>query len=200
MTHLTMLHNVSSYAEGDAIRQWSGSARLYNSIVSGGGSQPDCHGNVSVSRGNFSPDGTCASTEGFDPQLEEMTGTPGYFPPLEGSPLIDAADAEFCLAVDQTGKPRPIGAGCDIGAIESGTVSETQLTATTATEDLSACSVTTTHDLNFRDAPDGNRIGSVPANSTLSALAQTPFWINVEVDGVSGWISAEYVTTSGDCG
>ena len=60
-------------------------------------------------------------------------------------------------------------------------MSEAQLAATTATEDLSACSVTTTHDLNFRDAPDGNRIGSVPANTTLTALVQTPFWINVEV-------------------
>ena len=197
-----MLNNESLYNEGDAIKRWSGahgSARLVNSIVAGGGRQPDCHGNISFS-GNFSEDGTCGAQQAEDPQLGEMTGAPGYFPPLEGSPLIDAADAEFCLAVDQTGKPRPIGAGCDIGAIEWGTVSETQLTATTATEDLSACSVTTTHDLNFRDAPDGNRIGSVPANTTLTALVQTPFWINVEVDGVSGWISAEYVTTSGDCG
>ena len=43
----------------------------YNSIVAGGGRQPDCHGNISFSRGNFSEDGTCGaqSTQSDDPQL-----------------------------------------------------------------------------------------------------------------------------------
>ena len=122
MTHLTMLANSSSYGEGAAIRQWNGSAVLRNSVVVGRGrsGSPDCHGNVNIRSGNFSQDGTCGSLTGADPMLGEKTGTPVYFPPIEGSPLVDAADPTFCLATDQTGKQRPIGAGCDIGAIEWG--------------------------------------------------------------------------------
>ena len=199
MTHLTMLGNQSTYAEGNAIRQWRGSVRLRNSIVSGGGSQPDCHGNISLS-GNFSEDGTCASTTDGDPQLGDMTGTPGVFPPLENSPVIDAADAQFCLPVDQTGKPRSIGTGCDIGAIEWGTATEASQASVAAAADSSACTVTTTAPLNFRDGPSGNRIGLVPINTSLLALGSAPGWFNVEYEGTSGWISADYVTSQGDCG
>ena len=52
-----------------------------------------------------------------------MTGAPGWFPLLDGSPALDAADPEFCLETDQVGTPRPQGGGCDIGAIESTTAS-----------------------------------------------------------------------------
>ena len=133
MTHLTMLDNSSSYGEGDAIRHWQGSVQLRNSVVAGGGRQPDCHGNVNVSRGNFSQDGTCGSLTADEPLLGEMTGgAPGYFPPLEGSPLVDAADPQYCLATDQAGKPRPIGGGCDIGASEYGEASTRQLASVAA--------------------------------------------------------------------
>ncbi len=199
MTHLTMLDNSSSYGDGDAIWQWRGSADLRNSVVAGRGRRPDCHGNISLS-GNFSQDGTCGSLTGDDPMLGEMTGVPGYFPPLEKSPVVDAADSAFCLAVDQAGKPRPIGAGCDIGAIEWGIISEAQAASVASEADSSACNVTTTHVLNFRDGPNGNRIGLVPTNTTVTVSAQESGWINVEYRGVSGWISADYVTMAGDCG
>jgi hypothetical protein len=40
--------------------------------------------------------------------------------PLRGSPVINAAPIdEDCPATDQRGKPRPLGKGCDIGAVES---------------------------------------------------------------------------------
>ena len=200
MTHLTLLDNTSSYGEGAAIRQWNGSAVLRNSLVAGRGSRPDCHGDINVSRGNFSQDGTCGSLTGDEPLLGEMTGAPGYFPPLEGSPLVDAADSQFCLAADQAGKPRPIGAGCDIGASEYGEASSAQLASVAAADDSSTCRVTTTHVLNFRDGPAGNRIGLVPANATLSASARESSWFKVEYNGASGWISADYVTTVGVCG
>ncbi len=198
MTHLTLLANSSSYGEGAAIRQWDGSAVLRNSVVVGRGRSrlQDCYGNVDVSRGNFSQDGTCGSITGDDPMLGEMTGAPGYFPPLEGSPLVDAGDAAFCLATDQAGKPRPIGGGCDIGASEYGEASTMQL----ASADPPTCRVTTTHVLNFRDGPAGNRIGLVPANATLTASARESSWFKVDYRGVSGWISADYVTTAGVCG
>ena len=60
-----------------------------------------------------------ANTRGGDPLLAELTDSPGYFPLLDGSPAVDAADMAHCLETDQTGKARPIGGGCDIGAFES---------------------------------------------------------------------------------
>ena len=120
MTHLTMLDNTSEvWARGAAVRQSRGSVQLRNSIVAGNSLQPACYGSISLA-GNFSEDGTCAATTDGDPELEELSGEPGYFPPVEGSPVVDAADPAFCLATDQAGKRRPIGAGCDIGAIEWG--------------------------------------------------------------------------------
>ena len=200
MTHLTMLDNRSSYAEGDAIHVFSGSARLRNSIVAGGSSRIDCHGNVDASRGNFSQDGSCGLKAADDPGLDKQTGEPAYFIPLEGSPVIDGADAEFCLAADQRGLARPAGAGCDIGAIEWG--SETMAAQELSSDEtaLSACQVTTTHVLNLREDPAGARIGSVPANATLEAIAGSPGWFHVRVGNSSGWISADYVTLAGDCG
>ncbi len=51
----------------------------------------------------------------------DLTGSPGYFPLLDGSPALDAADPEHCLPTDQLGAARPLGDVCDIGAIESTT-------------------------------------------------------------------------------
>ena len=109
MTHLTLLDNRSSYADGDAIHVLSGSARLRNSIVAGGGGKPDCHGEIDASRGNFSEDGTCGASVAGDPGLDELAGEPGYFLALEASPVVDAADSEFCLEADQRGMARPAG-------------------------------------------------------------------------------------------
>ncbi len=37
---------------------------------------------------------------------------------LPGSPALDMADPEHCEATDQRGVQRPVGANCDIGAVE----------------------------------------------------------------------------------
>ena len=34
----------------------------------------------------------------------------------------------------------------------------------------------------------------------MPATARTPGWFQVEYRGASGWISADYVSTDGDCG
>ncbi len=207
LTHLTIF-GYASYDGGGAIYQRRGTVSLRNSIVAGGGDKPDCRGNVNVS-GNFSQDGACGAAEAGDPQLDAMTGTPGYLPPLEGSPVVDAADAAYCLATDQTGKPRPQGAGCDIGAIEVGDAgpaaeepaAEEPVAEEPVAEEAAgpACSVTTTDVLNFRDGPNGSWIGIVPANASFTALGFDSGWYNVEQGGVAGWISGDYVTTSGNC-
>ena len=121
MTHLTLVNNQAN--NGDGIHRRDGVAYLRNSIIAGGGDALDCTGLLNDSRGNLSQDGSCALLPSGDPLLEEMTGSPGYFALLDGSPAVDAADAEFCLETDQTGNERPQGGGCDIGAFESATAS-----------------------------------------------------------------------------
>ena len=207
LTHLTMLDNRATQNPGDAVYVWEGSARLRNSIVAGGGSQPDCEGNVDVSRGNFSEDGTCAAAAGDDALLGDLTvedGAPGYFPPLEGSPAVDAADRQFCVPTDQNGAPRPHGGGCDIGAIELGSVAPapqalSAASAAAAGAGGAVCSVTTTAGLNFRDAPNGNRIGLIPLGTTVPAIGGRDRWFNVEYDGRSGWVSGDYLRIEGVC-
>ena len=65
---------------------------------------------------------------------------------------------------------------------------------------LSGCMVTTTHILNLRAGPDGDVIGTVMYNATLTALSRTDAWFEVDANGVTGWISADYVTAAGSCG
>ena len=65
---------------------------------------------------------------------------------------------------------------------------------------LANCMVTTTYVLNLRAEPNGNVIGMVAHNATLTALSRTADWFEVDANGVTGWISADYVTTAGSCG
>ena len=61
------------------------------------------------------------------------------------------------------------------------------------------CKVTTTTGLNFRDAPNGSKIGLIPQGTAVWALDSSEGWFNVEYDGLSGWIHGGYVTTEGNC-
>ena len=98
------------------------------------------------------------------------------------------------------GTPAPQGVGCDIGAIEwPASGPPPRRTWGASSQDLSACTLTTTHALNFRDGPGGIRIGLVAKNTTVTALDRTADWFQVEYRGRSGWISADYVTMQGDC-
>ena len=61
------------------------------------------------------------------------------------------------------------------------------------------CTVTTTHALNFRDAPNGDKIGLLPQGTAATALSLSEGWFKVAHDGKVGWISGDYVTLHGDC-
>ncbi len=65
---------------------------------------------------------------------------------------------------------------------------------------LSDCMVRTEYSLNFRDAPAGHKIGGVPHNAVLTALARTDDWFKVDYHGAQGWIAARYVAPMGICG
>ena len=65
---------------------------------------------------------------------------------------------------------------------------------------LSDCMVYTKYILNFRRTPGGEIKGLIPAFVTLTALAHTSGWYEVDYWGDVGWISADYVDPQGDCG
>ncbi len=129
LTHVTMVNNQAEEGLSVWIDRNVGNFIVRNSLLAGiveryryRKERPRiCHGPLSENIGNFIEDGSCASMAGGDPMLTEMTGAPSHFPLLDGSPLLDAADARYCTETDQLGAPRPVGAGCDIGAIESTT-------------------------------------------------------------------------------
>ena len=64
---------------------------------------------------------------------------------------------------------------------------------------LAYCQVKTTDILNLRASPGGTVIGAVAFNATLRATEKKAGWYKVQVVGITGWISADYVTASGDC-
>ena len=204
LTHVTMAENFA--ADGAALHSFDiypGRIRLRNSIVysTSPRSLIHCTGKpLAQSIGNLSSDHSCGAGGGGEPSLGELTGEPAWHPLGHGSPAIDTADPRFCAPEDQVGTRRPQGDGCDIGAIEWTASGPRQDDPGSSARDLSACTVTTTHALNFRDGPGGARIGALPANTRVTAAARTAGWFQVEYRGASGWISADYVTVEGECG
>ena len=194
LTHVTV-YNFGLIGSGTAIHIHSsfgsaGEVNFRNSIIAGSGALAHCYGRLTQNVGNLIEGGSCSPMFSEDPLFEEPTGSSAFVALKADSPAIRAADPQFCLATDQIGNPRPQVGACDIGAIE----------AIPTVKVLSDCSVTTTHNLNFRDGPGGNRVGSLEENLTLAAMARTAGWFNVEYEDTSGWISADYVVAEGDCG
>ncbi len=196
MTHLTMLDNLvmglppTSGGHAIFVEADNRGASLLNSIIGGSRRSLHCAGKLTQSIGNLVEGESCAATWVAAPQLAELQGMPGYHVPLAGSPALNAADARYCPATDQNGKPRPQVGSCDIGAIQTPPVINA----------LANCLVKTRHGLNFRESPGGESFGSLPEGASMPASARTPSWFHVTYRGVTGWISADYVTTDGDCG
>ena len=59
--------------------------------------------------------------------------------------------------------------------------------------------MTTTHALNFRDAPNGAKIGLLPQGATVDALDLQGDWFMVFYNGAQGWIHGDYVRKGGTC-
>ena len=186
VTHVTI--------EGTALRlpkdnyTTYGRVNLRNSLIYNWASAKYCD-KLQQYIGNIIKLGDCTPALSGDPALILAKDSSTNLELLPGSPAINAADPRICSETDQLGNPRAQVGRCDIGAIETVPVSR----------DLANCSVTTTHGLNFRAAPAGERIGSVPENATMPASARTPGWFRIKHRGASGWISADYVTTEGAC-
>lgn len=198
LTHVTMLDNQARTGMAIWIAPINSkediTLRLRNSIIAGADSETlvQCVGRLSQNLYNSIDDGSCSPMFSGDPMFEEAAEDATIVALSAGSPAIDAGHPEVCPEADQIGTPRPMGNGCDLGAIETMPVVEA----------LSDCRVTPTHNLNFRDGPWGNIIGYVSSTTTYPARARTPGWFQVdhEEEGTTGWISADYVVTEGACG
>lgn len=195
LTHVTVYNHVM-HGAGTAIHIFftgfgeQSRVSMRNSMISGSPAQQHCVGELTENVGNLIRGGSCEPMLRDDPMLEEPTDAATFVAPLPGSPAIRAADPRFCPAADQVGRPRALVGPCDIGAIESIPVRQA----------LADCAVTTVHVLNFRAAPNGTKIGQVQQNRRLRASARTPGWFQVEDQGLTGWISADYVEAEGECG
>lgn len=342
LKHLTIVDNTAPADTGGGINVsvQSTKVKLLNSLLADNGVGKDCKGTaLNQNAGSLSQDGSCATAAVTgDPKLGALAGAGAgaHYPLTAGSPAIDAADSSHCLAEDQLGTARPVGAACDIGAFEfippppsttrtrsSGGDSATTSAAAqamgpspseslnqagyivTATYGLNSgfqcrrvgaagvgiawvldlgfidavdcwgyveqgvqvcfpyigavkfqdaataprtvadvdatisaagmtcvrinrpgtiallrqgelpspapkpapavtaltnCMVTTQYMLNFRDGPGGNILGAAGYLWTLTAIARTSDWFQVDNMGLIGWISAAHVTTHGVCG
>lgn len=120
---------------GAAIYNAGGQATLSNSIFAGSRSTDsssvslNCDGVQMISGGrNIMSDGTCVNNPGSsgdlfftDPKLGVYQLAPVHsYIPAADSPAIDRG--QNCPQVDQRNFPRPLGTGCDVGAIERGSL------------------------------------------------------------------------------
>ena len=123
LTHVTFVNNSAGNGGGIVDSYSRGHISLRNSIISGS-SGKDCVGGLNQNINNYIEDGTCSPQLSSDDgaiNLGELTGSPAYFPLLNGSPAINAANAAYCAETDQAGQARPYpeGGACDLGAYES---------------------------------------------------------------------------------
>lgn len=118
---------------GGAIYHQAAATSIKNTILTGSldtaGASPslNCDGPTLTTQGrNIVGDNSCAPNPSSvgdllstDAQLGVWFGSPlwGYIP-TASSPALDYALE--CPATDQRGYPRPLGAGCDVGAVERG--------------------------------------------------------------------------------
>jgi len=118
---------------GGAIYHQAATTSVKNTILTGSldtagvNTSLNCDGPTLTTQGrNLISDNTCVPNPSSvgdllatDAKLGGWFGSPlrGYIP-AEDSPALDYA--QDCPATDQRGYPRPLGAGCDVGAIERG--------------------------------------------------------------------------------
>ena len=107
-------------------------------------------------------------------------------------PVFSEAGGLLCATVDGAGQVALV-AGPSAPAPQ-------QQAASAQGRSLSNCMVLLQYSLNFRDAPDGKKIGALRSQIKLTALERTDGWFKVDYHGEQGWISAAYVEPEGDCG
>lgn len=123
LIHVTLFENGATNVAGGAANH-AGTLNLINSIVAHNDAMgADC-ANVSAMGSNLDSDGSCGASVTADPMLSPLmeSDSMGIVHALQpGSQAMDAADDTTCMEfpVDQLGMSRPMGEGCDLGAVEA---------------------------------------------------------------------------------
>jgi uncharacterized repeat protein (TIGR01451 family) len=198
LNHATIANNTAGGNADDLHTSGSGTVTVLNSIIDGssaGGAVPCAadggpitSGGHNIDRGSscgFTAAGDMSNT---DPRLGALVQTfpVSTLPLTYGSPAVDAADNPNCPLTDAIGTPRPIGAGCDIGAFESpqtnlavsGTGAPSQVRAghrVTYTFTISNLSGTVPQGEQFTDTlpPGAVAVSATSSSGTCTTGAQT---------------------------
>lgn len=138
IAHVTMVGNSANQGGGlFKSAEYLNDLSLYNSIIAGSVRGGDCFGRLDENVGNHIEDGSCFAEYSGDPMLDELfepeNGSPAFFLPLDGSPVIDVGNRRYCEDTDQLGTKRIQGDGCDIGSVE---IPQEGLTAMRSTADI----------------------------------------------------------------
>ena len=109
--------------------------------------------------------------------------------PRRVSPIASFGDANWtCASLNRAGSLVLVRAGAS------------QANAPSTPRRLTYCQVRAIDGLNFRNAPGGEVIiGFIPEGASLNASMRTAGWFQTAFNGFEGWISADYVETSGSC-
>ncbi|MEA2443545.1 MAG: hypothetical protein QOJ12_837 [Thermoleophilales bacterium] len=110
---------------GSSINTLTGPAPQLRSVIFADNSNGSCNANMQSHGSNIYRDDTCGPPQptdqiNTDPQIGPLADNGGptdTHAPSATSPAIDTAAAP-CPATDQRSLGRPIGAGCDVGAVE----------------------------------------------------------------------------------
>jgi CSLREA domain-containing protein len=123
LTHVTIVSNTANSSGGGL--EVSGLVTvvfLRNSLVAYNASGNCNATSIAVAGGNLQyPGNTCGVATLSDPLLSPVADNGGQTLTAAlrpGSPAVDAGSALYCPPTDQRGRPRPAGAGCDLGAYE----------------------------------------------------------------------------------
>jgi hypothetical protein len=101
----------------------NGTLYMTNNILANSPSGGDCvnQGTIALNTNNLVEDGSCSPGLTGDPLLGMLAnygGSTETMALMAGSPAVDAGDDATCMATDQRGIVRPVGAHCDLGAYE----------------------------------------------------------------------------------
>lgn len=166
---------------------------------------------------NLSDDASCALTGTGDQEngladlgpLADNGGPTDTHLPAVGSSLIGRGDPAGCLdatgaplTTDQRGLPRPVGAHCDIGAVETDTIDTSTTTSTLPT--TSTTTITTTTTTSTTTTLPGTPLagtsltlaGRAGVTRTLSMLAKSPA-LSTTIDPLSTGATLEIRAAGG---
>jgi hypothetical protein len=184
-------------------------------IIIGTGTNPVSGKPVIISRlttgeyqlNTFLPDGTPYIVVWYKGREDVYHLDPVTGAPMDGAQPIVAPNAPNPSAGSQN--PPPVPSGLPV----TSTGGSTGGASAVATEDvmismpaagavaLSNCQVTTTRIVRLRTAADPNStiMTRLPYHSTWTATERTADWFRVIYLNTQGWVSAEFLTTTGSC-